>query len=448
MIAALAVCTMTQGIAAEPQRLTYHQKPKPLAPGAVTSDWPRFLGPAHNATSPETKLLKSWPEKGPQRIWEIAKGGGHTCPAIVADRLILFHRPEGANKEQVDCLEAETGEELWTFSYAAPYQDRYGAGDGPHASPVLDGQRVFIFGITGLLHCLDLKSGSVIWKRDLAGEFATAPNFFGHGSTPLVLGDRLIINLGAKDDFCVGAFDSATGRQLWSGKHPWGASYASPIPARLHGRECLLVFAGGESRPPTGGLLCIDAADGLVLSATPHRAAMAESVSASSPAVDGHRVFVTESYGAGGALIEFPPDFSAKIAWQTEKFGCYFMTPIVHAGFLYGFHGQHPSLAELVCYEIASGRELWRDDLGGKFQRGSLLAVDGAFLCLGENGTLAWLELSPKGATLKQQAQLFNAPETWTLPAISGGLLYVCQNARSADGQSARLICYDLRAAD
>jgi hypothetical protein len=74
-----------------------------------------------------------------------------------------------------------------------------------------------------------------------------------------------------------------------------------------------------------------------------------------------------------------------------------------------------------------------------------LLAVDGGVLCLGEFGDLAWLELSPKGATVKSRAKLFNAPETWTLPAISRGLLYVSQNERGAGKTVPRLICYDLR---
>jgi outer membrane protein assembly factor BamB len=210
----------------------------------------------------------------------------------------------------------------------------------------------------------------------------------------------------------------------------------------------VLVFAGGQSRPPTGGLLTLDAATGEILNATPHRAPIAESVSASSPVLaDAKRglVFVSESYGSGGVMIEIAPDFSAKPAWHTDKLSAYWMTPIVKDGCLYGFDGQSQQSAALVCLDIATGKELWRDELGGKFQRGSLLAVDGAVLCLGENGDLAWLELSPKGVVLKQPAKLFNAPETWAGPALSRGLLYVMQNEPGAAGTKPRLICYDLR---
>jgi outer membrane protein assembly factor BamB len=255
----------------------------------------------------------------------------------------------------------------------------------------------------------------------------------------------VIVQLGGKDDVCAAAFDSATGKVLWQAKHEWGASYASAIPATLHGKECVLIFAGGESRPPTGGLLCLDAATGAVLNATPHRASIAESVNASSPVVVGNRIFVTESYGSGGTMVEIAPDFSAKTAWHAAKFGAWFMTPIVKDGCLVGCDGQSARLAELVAYDVATGKEQWRDDLGGKFGKMSVLAADGAVLVLGEFGDLAWVEVSRAGVKVQQRAKLFHAPETWALPPLSKGLLYVCQNEKSQDGKPARVICYDLR---
>ncbi|MHA3770981.1 outer membrane protein assembly factor BamB family protein [Verrucomicrobiota bacterium sgz303538] len=429
--------------ASNPTKAVLQQAAKSLAPGTVTSDWPRFLGPANNASSPETNLLRDWPKEGPRKVWEIEKGKGWSCPAISGDRLVLLHRV--GEREVIDCLRAENGEKLWSVDYAAPYQDRYGASDGPRTSPVIADGRVFTYGVTGLLHCLDLATGKILWKRDLDKELQLEPNFFGHGSTPLVLGERLILNVGGKGNLCAVALDTKTGKQLWGAQHEWGASYASPVAGTVHGRECVFIFAGGESRPPTGGLLTIDANTGEVLNATPHRADIAESVNASSPVVIGNHVFVTESYGSGGEMIEIAPDLSAKSAWKAEKFGAYFMTPIVQADVIYGFDGQSPRLAELVAYDVASGKELWRDDLGGKFGRGSLLSVNGEVLALGEFGDLLKLSLSRDGAKVLQRAKLFHAPETWTLPALSRGLLYVCQNDRSADKKPARLICYDLR---
>ncbi len=427
-------------------------EPKPLAAKAVTADWPRLLGPANNATSPETHLLHDLPKTGLPVVWEREKGNGFGGPAIAGDRLVIFNRVE--DRETVECLNPATGKEIWKFAYPAPYRPRYGGSEGPRTSPVIDGDRVFVFGITGWLHCCDLASGAVVWQHDLAHEFAMGSSFFGYGSTPLVLDGRLIVQLGGQHEgkaVNTMAFDPATGKVLWSAAHEWGASYASPVPAKLHDRACVLIFAGGESRPPTGGLLVIDSTTGAVLGAAEHRADIAESVSAASPVVVSAepgkpaRIFVSEVYGAGGACFEIARDFSVKRVWQTDKLDLYWMTPLVREGYLYGFAGQSERRAELVCQEGATGRELWRSDLGGGFGRSSLLAVDGGVLCLGEFGDLAWIELSPKGVTIKSRAKLFNAPETWTLPAISHGLLYVSQNERGAGGTKPRIICYDLR---
>ncbi|MCX6977587.1 MAG: hypothetical protein NTX04_06545 [Verrucomicrobia bacterium] len=112
---------------------------------------------------------------------------------------------------------------------------------------------------------------------------------------------------------------------------------------------------------------------------------------------------------------------------------------------LFGFAGQSERLAELIGIDSLTGKELWRTDLGGGFGRASFLNVDQSILCLGEFGDLAWLELSKDGAKIKSRTKLFNAPETWTLPAISRGLLYVSQNEPGEGGTQPRIVCYDFR---
>jgi len=410
---------------------------------ARAADWPRFLGPNNDCASAETKLLHEWPKEGPRKLWEYEKGEGHTGPSITGGRVVLFHALEG--NEIVDCLDVATGARQWRVTYPADYTSQYGAGPGPRTGPVIDGDLVFTLGIKGTLQALELASGKVKWKRELAKDYRLLPTFFGQGGTPLVMGDKLIVPLGTDDQKSVVALDKNTGRELWAAKHPWGSSYSSPVPGNFYGRECILAYQGGMADPPTGGLLVIDAATGAVLSATPHRARMFASVSISAPVISGNRVFIAEAYTEGGACVEIAPDFSAKVVWRAPKFATYIMSAVAQDGCFFGFAGQHQQNAELACYEVATGRELWRDDLGGRFQRGSLLRADGAFLCLGENGDLAWLDLTRQGAKVQASAKLFNAPESWTGPALSEGRLFICQNEAGSNGTRPRLICYDLR---
>ncbi|MEX2263169.1 MAG: PQQ-binding-like beta-propeller repeat protein [Bryobacteraceae bacterium] len=444
--------------AAEPQAIPevrLYGKPKPLAPAARTHDWTSFLGPTHNGVSTETHLLKDWPAGGPKLIWEMKKGTGYSSPAVSGDKLVFFHRVGG--EERVECLHPETGARYWKFEYPTSFEDRYGYNNGPRASPVIDGDRVYTIGAEGKLHSLSLETGKVLWKRDLASEFKVPQDFFGTAATPVIEGDRLIVNLGAPGGPTVAAFDKLSGKLAWGAGDKWGPSYASPVPATVHGRRRIFVFTGGESDPPTGGLLSIDALNGALGFAFPWRSRSYESVNASCPVVVGNQVFVSASYRTGGALLNVQPDGSHTVAWTTREMGTHWNTVIHKDGYLYGFDGRNEPDAALACIELKTGKQMWRatpeweETLGGRKQmlgtfRGSLLSVDGRFLCLGELGHLLWLDLTPKGYKELSRAWLFAARETWALPVLSRGLLYVTQNSRDIlNGTQPRLLCYDLR---
>ena len=444
---------------------TFHATPKPLPPGAATHDWPCFLGPTHDYRSTETKLLATLPEAGPPLVWEMKKGSGYAAPVIAGERLVLFHRVN--DEERVDCLDAQTGKRFWTFAYPTAYQDRYGYSDGPRATPTISGDSIFTCGVEGKLHCLDLQTGRVRWKRDVLEEFKLPQNFFGVGSAPLLEGDKIIVNVGARGGPCVAAFDAKSGKMIWGAGDQWGPSYAGVIPATVHGKRRVFAFAGGESSPPTGGLLCIDPADGSVDFTVPWRGRRRESVNASAPLVfDGNKVLVSEAYGAGAAVLELTaPGADGRLGfkklWTSDAFGTHFMTAVYQDGHLYGVDGHGPQDAFLVCARATDGHEVWRmqpewtQTVQGKLgerkatfgtYRAWLMPVDGRFLCMGEFGHLIWADLTPAGYRERSRAQLFLASETWTPPALSRGLLYVCQNTPGMlDGSPPRLLCYDLR---
>jgi len=151
-----------------------------------------------------------------------------------------------------------------------------------------------------------------------------------------------------------------------------------------------------------------------------------------------------------------------RVVWTTQEFGLHFNTPIYKNGYLYGFDGRNEPDASLACVDATSGKVVWRttpewnetftaggvtrQQLLGTY-RGSLLAVDGQFLCLGEMGHLVWMDLTPRGYKEISHAWLFAARESWALPVLSRGLLYVVQNTRDVvNGAGPRLLCYDLRA--
>ena len=232
---------------------------------------------------------------------------------IARGKLVLFHRLD--DREIIDCLEAETGKRFWSHSYPVVYSDRYGYSGGPRAGPVIDGGRVFVFGVTAVLTCLDLGTGGVIWQRDAAKTDKVPKYFFGTGASPLVHGDNLIVDLGGADGRDIAALrQNQSGAVRWFAKSGWGQSYASPIAATLRGKERVLVFQGGEGSEAMnsiGGLVCIDPLTGKIDDKFFWRAPRYTSVNASSPVVCGDdRVFISQAYidsdspSNGGAMVE------------------------------------------------------------------------------------------------------------------------------------------------
>ncbi|MCH7924694.1 MAG: PQQ-like beta-propeller repeat protein [Planctomycetes bacterium] len=460
-LSALSVCVLAEadtGAARPHPRGRFYAKPKPLPAGAVTSDWPRFLGPTHDGKSPETKLLAPWPEDGPNLVWEVKKGTGFASPVVAGGRVILFHRL--GDEEVVECLDGETGRLFWKYAYPSTYVDRYGFSNGPRATPVIDGRLVYTHGVQGKLHAFDLQSGKMVWQRDIATDYRVPQNFFGDGSSPLIEGNLLIVNVGAPGGPCVVALNKKNGKPVWQVGDQWGASYASPIPITINGKRRVLVFAGGESDPPTGGLLSIDPIAGKIDARFPFRGKNPISVNAVSPVLVEGKVFLTTSYKTGCTLVDVAIG-GAKAVWHSDTLESHFSTPVYVDGFLYGFHGSGRDNTKLVCMDAKTGKRKWRvmpeflqeSEVNGKRVvvtltpgRGSLIHADGGFFCLGEVGHLLRMELAPAKYRIVSKVRLFAAEETWCPPVLSRGLLYVMQNTRDKSaGTPPRLLCYDLR---
>jgi hypothetical protein len=432
--------------------------PGPLADGAVTDDWGSFLGPTHNGVSRETRLNLVWDDQGPKLLWSLPRGTGYASPAIVGGRLVYQHRV--GDDDVIECLDATNGTRLWFRDFATTYEDRYGYNNGPRSSPVIDGDQVYCYNSLGTLRCLALADGAMRWHRDLNTDYMVQQNFFGVGTTPLAEGGKVIVNVGAPGGACVVALDRASGATVWTTQDEWGPSYASPVPATVQGKRRVFVFAGGESRPATGGLLCIDPANGAKDFRFPWRSQSYESVNASCPLVIGNQVLITASYQTGAALLTIGPDMQPTTAWTSQEFGCHFMTPFHVDGYLYGFAGRNHPDVEMACVELATGTVKWHEQprwqevlkvknrerqmLLSPF-RGQFLRVQDTFICLGEEGHLIRYELSPAGFKEVQRAWVFAASESWTPPVLWHGLLYLCQNQKAADGTPPRLLCYDLR---
>jgi outer membrane protein assembly factor BamB len=417
--------------------------PPDLRKRKTGSDWTSFLGPTSDSVSTEKGILTPWPKQGPRIVWEKRVSAGYAQAAVSRGRLFVFDRIR--NKARLTCRESETGESLWTFEYPTHYTDYYNYSNGPRCYPVVDGDRVYVYGAEGMLHCVKAEDGKLIWKVDTLKDFGVIQNFFGVGSTPVVEGDLLLVQVGgsSNEDVDKGngsglvAFNKYTGKVKYKTSDEL-ASYSVPVLTTIGDRRWCFLFA-------RGGLVGLDPATGKVDFHYPWRAKIRESVNASNPVVVGNRVFISECYGPGSALLEVKPGGCKEIWTDADKgrdksMQCHWNTSIHVDGYLYGCSGRHPEQAELRCIELATGKVMWREP---RLTRTSLLLVDGHFICLGEDGTLRLLKVNPKkyeevsSVELKDEdGELLLKEPCWAAPILSHGLLYL----RGAD----RLVCLEL----
>jgi outer membrane protein assembly factor BamB len=388
----------------------------------TAADWPQFLGPTRNGISGETDSISSWPAAGPPVVWSRDIGSGYAGPVIAGGRLILFHRL--SNEEVVECLDAATGKSRWKFAYPTGYADDYGKGDGPRSTPSLAGGHVYTLGAEGRLHCLELGTGKEIWARSLHDDYSVPKNFFGVGTSPLLEGGLLLVNVGSKQAGIV-AFAADSGKEVWRATDH-GASYSSPVAATIDGVRHLFFFT-------REGLVCLDPQNGHVHFTKPWRSRFSASVNAATPLVVDDKVFLSASYNTGAVLLQVRRQGVNEIWKSDEALSNHYTTSIGRDGYLYGFDGRQEQGARLRCVELADGKVRWTKE---GFGCGSMISTKDKLVVLSEDGDLVLIEASPRAYIEKARTQVLSSPCRAPI-ALSGGRLY--------GRDEHKLVCWNLK---
>lgn len=395
----------------------------PVPTRAKHFDWPQFLGPTRNGVTPETGLVETWPKKGPPVVWQREVGQGFAGPVVADGRLILFHRVGDDNV--VECLEAATGKAVWKDAEPTSYSDRLGKGDGPRATPAIAGGRVYTLSQEGVLKCLDLKTGRKVWRRALHEDYTVPASWFGVGTSPLVEGKLVLVNVGGRDGAGIVAFDKDTGKEIWKATDQ-GASYASPVAATVDGKRYVFFFT-------REGLVLLDPTTGKVCYRKRWRAKFDASVNAASAVVVGDHVFVSACYNTGALLQKITPENLVEVWKNDTSLSCHFGTPVYHMGLLFGFHGRQEEGAVLRCVEWKTGKERWTEP---GFGCGEVILAGDHLILLSENGDLVLAAADGSKYREKARASVLTGPVR-AHPALADGLLFARDNKK--------LVCWNLK---
>ncbi|OWK35608.1 PQQ-like beta-propeller repeat protein [Fimbriiglobus ruber] len=381
-----------------------------LAPAA---DWPQFLGPARDGVSTEKVPVWSSP---PKVEWKAPLGDAHSSPVVAGGTVFAFYQPKGKNEDALAAFDAVSGEKRWEKSYP---RDKFDPpfGQGPRGTPAVDAGKVYTLGGTGVLACWDAKTGEIDWKVDTLKEFKAKNLFFGVSTSPTVVGNLVVVMVGAKGAGIV-AFDKTTGKTAWQATDD-PASYASPLTVGTKGAEQLVFLTGNNVRTLTP--------DGKEVWSFPFKDRLNES--STTPVKTGD-LYIASSVTAGSVALSVSGE-PAKVTtvWKDPTLTCYFSTPVAVGPHLYMVNGAatltSPTIT-LRCVESATGKVLWSKSNVGKYHAAIVRTGDDKLLTLDDTGHLLLLQPDPTG--YKELARAKVCGPTWAHPALSNGRVYVRDN--------------------
>src|SRR5712692_7843074 len=215
---------------------------------AASPEWGQWAGPNRNFQVTARPFAQAWPQGGPRVVWRQPMPFGSSSVAVDHGRLYTMYR-DGDN-ETVVALDAGTGKTVWEYKYPAVFLKgmNMNTGPGPHATPLVDGDRLYTAGVTGKFHCLNKKTGKVLWIRGLIEELGGSVMLRGYSNSPLHYQDTVIVMVGGEEQVAcvlekaVAGFDPASGRLLWSHPHEnRGGDITSTL---IWGADNLLFFSG------------------------------------------------------------------------------------------------------------------------------------------------------------------------------------------------------------
>lgn len=445
------------GASGSSTQVVRYQEAQPTETG---QDWSAFLGPNGDGRSDEEGVEVALWNPHPPINWIMELGTSYGGPAIADGKLLQFDR--FGNAERLTCFDAATARQIWQQETVVEYADMYGYNNGPRCAPIINDGSVYTYGVTGILNCVRLSDGELLWSVDTVQKYGVVQNFFGVASSPIVFGDKLYVMVGGSpaesqnvptgrldlvkpNGSAVVAFDKKTGVELYRVGDDL-ASYASLAIRTIEDEPTGLAFL-------RKGLIAWDLSSGEEKFQFPWRAPMLESVNAASPVTVGDQILLSEAYEVGSVLLSIE-DGSPQVVWQDKgsrnrlNFRAHWSTPVVVGDYLYGCNGRNQPDSDFRCIRISDGEVQWRDR---RHERSSVTFVDGYLVVLGEYGRLELVNPTPdkldvlaeadlsdirippnkslEGTSSSEPGSTLSGPllsyPCWAAPVISHGLLYI-----------------------
>lgn len=378
-------------------------------------EWNQFRG-AHRSGSADNIELTSFTEKEPKLVWKKKLGDGFSELTISGGNIytMISERKDSITGDEfIAAFDEKTGDEVWRTKVDNMFFDTFG--DGPRSTPAIGEKNVYSLSSYGKLSANSKKDGNTIWQVDFMKEYGSKIPRWGFSSSPVIVGNNVIVEVGGTDSRAFMAFDKKTGKEVWK-KGEGIATYNSPVHGKINDMECI-IFANGRKV-----YSLTTAGDTLWTYNSPI------SNPTGMPIVfDGNKIFISAVRNPGFIVLEVNNNKAKEISRGTSMKNDY-SSSIYHNGYVYGFH-----VAALQCISLKTGEKKWTKRGYGK---GSLIRIGDQLLVLSDKGKLIQVKATPEAYTELGNIQAING-KSWTAPSFANGKIYLRNLTEMA--------CYELK---
>jgi len=330
---------------------------------AAASDWPQWRGPTGQGISPDKDLPLTWGGKTNENVlWKAPLpkcSESPSSPIVCKGRIFVMTALVTPLEHHVTCFQASDGKQLWdTVIPPGPWILTDLRGGYCCATPATDGERVIVVFGSATMAALDY-DGKIVWQKNLMPrDFDVAIS-----SSPIFYKDSIILYCDQREGKSfLAAYDPKTGAEKWVVKRPrMFFSHSTPLLVDVNGKPQLLIGAHSA-------LQGVNPENGEVLWSCACRCDVP------SPAFSGGLAYCDEGRGNVGVCVDVSGAgdvTKTHLKWKTGTPINGFGSPLIAGEHIYRVS------STLRCWELATGKEVWTERLGGDFNPSPVLTADG-----------------------------------------------------------------------
>lgn len=384
-----------------------------------------WRGPEHSGYYPDKNLLASWPEEGPELVFETTDAGkGYSSPLVVGDKVYITGMNEDENEEVFQCYNLK-GEKQYTVSYGKPWKQSY---PETRTTPAIMDDKAYVISGMGEIVCINIKDGSIAWKVDGGTKYERKTGMWGTSECPLVYDDKVIYTP-CGDQTTMVALNRNTGEEIWKTRAIGEKSgYVSPIMIEYKGKRQIV---GSTSQTAFG----VNPDNGEIEWTFDNwgprytgKAGRWDNIAPNSALYSDGKIFFCHGYDINGFQLQLADDLkSVTCTWRTETLDTHHGGYVLVNGKIFGSNWVNNNDGNWCCLDWETGKTDYEEKWTGGAGKGSIIAADGKLFIYDERrGFVGLVNPDPSKFDVVSKFRVAKGSGPyWAHMHINDGILYL-----------------------